>query len=333
MVGPRRALKAGVAVCLSFGLGLQFAPAADATFPGRNGQLLWSVGGQYLYLTNQSGHSPHKVGGSFRTPGLPAVLSPSGNELVFDGFAPGTVLNTPSSFLTQLVLANVRTGSARLFAQFSEQNGSVTNGTVAFGQNGGLAFSPDGRTIAFGYSTIAEPSHVSSENVRFLSVATGHTVTSIAIHGVIGMQPTVLQWLANGRLLFLTADGTVDIVRANGTHLRPVRIALPAGTAIQYVTDSPDASRFALVVTTTSCGGNDGPTCRTDIYLASAEGGRAIRLTHSGGAGAPVWSPNGKLIAYEDGAATKLMAVATKRTTTIPRPELQAGVVDWRSSH
>ena len=37
----------------------------------------------------------------------------------------------------------------------------------------------------------------------------------------------------------------------------------------------------------------------------------------------------GTQIAYEDCPSTKIMTVATKRTTTISRPSLQASVVGW----
>lgn len=325
---PGKTPKALLALCLALFVAVIVAPHAAAAFAGAKGQLLWAAP-QQIFLTDPSGHQPHLLSTGRFTPTLVggAALSPVGDQFVFGGAPPGTVLNTGASLVVPFVLANVRTGAAHVFATFSQQYAPpVTSGTVAFYQNGAPAFSPDGRTVAFGYSTVTEPGKASSEDVAFLSVPTGRTTRLISIKGVIGAQPSVLQWLPTGRILFLAGGGTVETVKPNGSGRRSIRIGLPANTAIDSVATSPDGSQLALGVTTTACGvGN----CRTDLYLVSATGGRATRLTSSGCAGAPVWSPNGKLIAYEDCPSIKIMMIATKRTTTIPRPSLQSSVVGW----
>ena len=288
---PGKAPKALLPLCIALVAGVIVAPQATAGSAGAKGQLLWEAP-QQIFLTAPSGHEPHLLSTGTFTPFLIAspALSPVGDQFVFPGGPPGTILNRGGSLVVPFVLSNLRTGAAHAFATFSQQaSPPATSGTVAFYQNGAPAFSPDGRTVAFGYGVVTEPSKVQGEDVAFLSVPTGRTIRLISIRG--GRRGAKRAAVVADRPHLVPAGGgTVQTMKPNGSARRSIRIGLPANTAIDNVVASPDGSQLALGVTSSS---GCGDSCRTDLYLVSVTGGRAVRLTSSGCAGSPVWSPDG----------------------------------------
>ncbi len=225
-----------------------------------------------------------------------------------------------------LVLTNVNTGRSRPFAQFPPPG----TGTGADYASGVVAFSPDSGAIAFGYLAGA-PNKGADEDIVFMSVASGHTIRSIAIPGE-APQPGVFQWLPNGRLLFFGAGGLLTLSK-NGTGARPIKINLPSGDAqIQTAAVSPNGSELAMEVDLGSGCAEDSTPCNSAVYVAPTVGGTARRLARSSSDTVPVWSPDGRFLVYDNGTTTRLVTVATGHTITVRRPRLQSSVVGWRSA-
>jgi Tol biopolymer transport system component len=72
---------------------------------------------------------------------------------------------------------------------------------------------------------------------------------------------------------------------------------------------------------------------RTQIYLVSTRGGKATLVPGTQYAGGPVWSPDGRLIAYTDNTPDETLTIRFRQlsgTGTTPPPILNAGQPDWR---
>jgi hypothetical protein len=295
------------------------APAGEATFAGRNGHLLWFSGqAPQLWVTGPEGQQARSLPIRPRCglEGATALFTRSGRQLV--------VLRTPSvadcfnPFQFAVMLANA--------------NGTRTTMLDVLPSLGGLALSPDGRTLAAAYLSIPPGRTVDLVNIYTDSVSLPITVRD-ATFG-----PT---WLSAHTLLWVLNSSVVETTRTNGTHPHRINIRLPGATpqsplTIQSVTPSPDGSRLAITAGTRICSPNNLPGCTptSDIYLVSATGGKAKRLTHSGDAYTPVWSPDGREIAFHDGAANKLLTVANGHVRTLaPRiPYRGVEVVDWQAA-
>ncbi len=102
-------------------------------------------------------------------------------------------------------------------------------------------------------------------------------------------------WSPNGKRLAYTtnsggAENRSDIVTidADGSHPRRFNTTLD-----EYAVDwSPDGTRFAVVVTQ---GGDRG----NGVYVMNVGSGATTHI-HTGNAGSPDWSPDGKLILFSD---------------------------------
>ena len=119
---------------------------------------------------------------------------------------------------------------------------------------------------------------------------------------VVGAPVTVLQDTQSGGIaggVALAANGTLIYSRSSGNHARPLLVS--AGGAKQVIPDvaapfsyrnprmSPDGRRIA--VHSTSPQG-------TDIWIYELAGGAPRRLTTSGNAASPVWTPDGRRIVF-----------------------------------
>jgi Tol biopolymer transport system component len=194
---------------------------------------------------------------------------------------------------------------------------------------GHIALSPDGRVLAYGFNEIVNTGPGPSptqHRVVFINIRSGRVVRSIVVPRML-IGPI---WGFNGRLLFVSF-GAVEATRSNGSHVRQIKIKFPgprtANTVVDDAAVSPDGAQLAV---TGVAHGGDCHVCQTDIYVVKAAGGKARRLTRSGQASNPVWSPDGRKIAFQD-VGNKILTVATGHVGNLVTVPLSGGVVDWQA--
>jgi Tol biopolymer transport system component len=142
-------------------------------------------------------------------------------------------------------------------------------------------------------------------------------------------------WSSKDEFAFVS-DGAVETTRADGASRRilPINFLARGSWTVTGLNWSPDGTRLLLdaVNDDGKCGEGNVPSCPTDIFMASARGGDARRLTHSGSASEAIWSPAGDQIAYHDGTVNRLLNLTTKRTRSVTQVAAGGmGVVDWQA--
>jgi WD40 repeat protein len=299
---------------------------AEATYAGRNGSLVMSVapagGPDQLWLIDPSGHRRGHIraGGACFGESLIAAVDPSGRSVVFGDMTHCTLAGT---YGYRLVVAGLNGEPSRVLARFSNPEGPAS-----------VAFSPDGRTVAWGVDETGRVPRagggfapVSKHIVDFISVRTGKIRRVIKLpDGLTGPA-----WSSTGQLAFVSADGSVSTMPARGPGvLRPLTIKFSSSGVwgVNHVDWSPNGRRLALDATKDTSPSYSSPT---DIFTLAAQGGTATRLTHSGNASNPVWSPDSKEIAFRDGSLDKILLIANRRTHLLTRPiGGDFGVLDWQ---
>lgn len=189
----------GVAVLVALALGLVGgAPQAGATFPGRNGNLVF-VNRKGISLIRPDGLRPHTI---YAHGGFSPVFAPSGRQI---------------AFVVNVVKGNVDVGENLMVAN---ADGSGVRQLNPSGQPvanlPGLAFSPNGRVLAYA----DQPSSGTTTHVVFVSVKTGTVVHSVTLRGQL-FGPV---WSTSGYLLFESQAGIIEVARASGSHLRTLKI-------------------------------------------------------------------------------------------------------------
>jgi Tol biopolymer transport system component len=310
---------------------------AEATYPGRNGSLLMSVapagGPDQLWLIDPSGHHRGHIraGGACYGEFLRAAVDPSGQSVVFSdmthcGLGTGTYGYT-------LVVAGLNGAPSRVLARFRNPTKRLF-----YEFPGSVAFSPDGRTIAWGVDEtgrVLRPgggfAPVSQHIVDFISARTGKIIRVMKLpYGLTGPA-----WSSTGKLAFVSTDGQVWTTPAHALHLRQLRVTFssPGAWSVTHVDWAPNGRRLALDAT------KDTSDCcpPTDIFTLAAQGGTTRRLTHSGNASDAVWSPDGKEIAFRDGSLDKILVIASTRAHLLSRRLSRPvgvlydfGVLDWQ---
>jgi len=162
---------------------------------------------------------------------------------------------------------------------------------------GGLAWSPDGRTLAF---TVAVDAHsagsaAKSASSRFLELwavaADGSNPRRLgrdAVESISTVSPAAVLWSPDGRFVAYEADlgeQRVVVQELSGASARFETEGWPYGWA-------PNADRLLVGRAV-----GDG----MDVYVVGPGGAASIALTSSHAAGVPSWSPDGSLILYADG--------------------------------
>src|SRR5688572_22283901 len=115
---------------------------------------------------------------------------------------------------------------------------------------------------------------------------------------VVGAPVTVLQdtqgggvgLSANGTLIYTRVSGAQStLLLVDGRGARQVIPGIPGPTFLSFPRISPDGRRMAIQ--------NDSPQ-GTDVWILDLAGGLPARLTTSGNATSPVWTPDGKRIVF-----------------------------------
>lgn len=281
-VGP--GLRASGCVSLvAIGLALVAgAPAAQAAFPGANGQLAFesyssshNEGAQTdtsvvsIDVASPGGGGRRSLRTCMRATGIPdqgdcsieygsPAWSPRGSTLAFDAGA----------------RLGVMRGDGTGFYLLAQQTAS----------DGEPAWSPNGTQLVFSGAVAGE----AQSDLYVLDLASGRS-TRLTFRG--GRSPA---WSSSGRIAFTRGgradrSGTGDVytVRPDGGGLR--RITHLGGSDPAW---SPYATKLAFI--------RKPPRGAVRLYVAGADGRGLRRLTTHGAddPGEPSWSPDGKQIAY-----------------------------------
>jgi TolB protein len=150
-------------------------------------------------------------------------------------------------------------------------------------------YSPDGRRIAF-------VSERDGNREVYMCAADGSDQRRLTNNPAADIHPV---WSADGaRIMFSSNRGNTNLedydiytMAADGSDVRQVTRGPDVDT---YSSWSPDASR---IITRRVVGGNN------EVFVMNADGGGAVNLTNNPSAydGWPVWSPDGKRVAFASG--------------------------------
>lgn len=315
-----------------------WVPAARATFAGRNGDLLLLLNAlrgdpPQLWLSGPLGQDPRGILPDPRCGLDGAMLTRSGSQIVFQQMV-GCFSDTGFDRF-QVGLVNFDGSGARVLARFAAPVDAEPSAELP----GDITQSPNGRTLAYGFLFFKGPGRGVEYRVIFIDMKTGRRTHPIAFPE----SWSNVTWSSNGRLYFLAStlsgDGAIAAARPDGSHRQLLKIDFPGQSAgqiiVQELSPSPDGSRLAVtgVTQTGSCGGPEAPECPSDLYVVNAHGGKARRLTYSRQAGALVWSPDGREIAYHDGLSNKILDVSTRQSRRLVEriPSGGLGVIDWQA--
>src|SRR4051794_36162928 len=290
---------------------LWLAGSAHAAFTGQNGRLVLGDFPGPLSTINANGTDFRDIPITFGTTmnlGSRARWSPDGTKVVF------TALSHPASCTIRAHAANIRVANTDGTGQRDVTQPRCINGG---GQHDVQPdWSPDGRRIVFA-SNRAEP-----DGCGTFSCGARLWVTNADGSGSprrISPSSTSLQDDSDPefspdarRILFehstgeTSGDGDLRLINADGTG----PVALTSGPADDRDPDwSPDGSQIVFSSnrdTPGGCGDRfNNAWCDHDIYKMSANGTGITRLTtHAGEDSHPVFSPDGRKIAWEGDGPT-----------------------------
>jgi WD40-like Beta Propeller Repeat len=301
--------------------GVLLAPGARGSISGHNGDLLFLLDKdrvvQQLWLRPANGGRAHRVltlhGCEFPDG---AAFVPSGKKIVYQWSRCG------ASAPVELMIVGVNGRGNRVLASFAPMSGTTGGGSVARLLPGTIAISPGGRTLAYGYnevSTAPTGSMVFTHETDILSLGSGRPVRVLSLAG----WASGPSWLPDGRLLLLTESHGAELMAADGSHTERLRLRLsPPGSpqvpasGPQTFVPAPTGRAIAANIDEDSgnCGaGENAPPCPQYVYLLRLRGHTLSSLGRFRGED-PVWSPDGRYIAYYDGTANRTRTLATGRT-------------------
>ncbi len=282
------------------------APAeAGATFPGQNGKIAFSRGGENVseprcvYTANASG-----TGQVALLPPCDAEneskprWSPSGIEIAYEGYG------------GQLDIVNALDNSN--LREFFFDAGV---GTTGFG------WSPDGSQIVVSVFD-CDGEGVCESRIERLDSTTGAYTTVLTTPFSYVSDP---DWSPNGQLIAFTRDSQLYTINPNGTGLAPLAPGSPGIN--EQPSWSPSGAKIAFVSDRDEVG---------EIYVMNADGTGQTRLTDNFALDqSPRWSPDGQKILFEsdrDGnnEIYVMNADGTGQTRVTNNPEWDASP-DWQS--
>ena len=338
-VGVARGLRGVLALSVVLAGWLVGAPIAGATFAKRDGEILSfnddpPPGLSGIWLSGPRGQHPEPVMVPVAVPNAGvfdpvATFSPSGRRLAF---LQESDTESPPPFFYGVEVTDAQGGAARLLFQ-----GQLPKSVLDMS---GLAFSPNGRTLAVGYVFASGPYSLETKLV-FVNVSTGKVTRSVVLAG----DREGLEWSATGELFFRSGFGQLlYAVRPDGSHIHKVKIGFPnddeEGWQINADSPSPNGSELVVDADYDNCS-SDGISVRGPIasaakcsgegvFLVPAAGGRLKRLG-PGIRDDAIWSPDGRQVisAVPKTGDVGLLTLATGRVTKLNIPGYE--VLAWQA--
>ena len=299
---------------------LALSIVASATFPGRNGRIAF-VQDNNIYTINPDGTDMRQLttfDGSTGVANWPS-WSADGRSIVFNAFlAP--------DFLGQVWVMN---------ADGSNQHPVLAQPDFS---NERPSFLPDGSQVVFSHcsTTMDETCGVYRVGVHGAGLT---QITPLTL----GITDRGAVYSTDGRSIAIQTGGrdglasTVDVLRSDGSHLRPLT---PAAIIASRPSWSPDGNRIAFE---THCCNPE----NQEIWVVDRDGDDLRALTHNGHdyfAGPhdfdPSWSPDGNFIVFQRDAPDFSSAglwilsidghfarqIATLRNTPVTRPSFKTNL-------
>jgi len=279
--------------CLLVGASLLGAPSAWASFPGRNGELVYDsqdpvpdceggdcVRGRFFFLdtvhrkTEQfQGQCQGEICQDTR-----ASWAPGGRTLIFDRF---------------------QRGSGRVI--LSTRGGTLLR---TLGERAATVFSPGGDQLASAIGLEQRPGSRTGTDVIVTTLG-GDRLRRLTFRG--GDSP---KWSVRGEIVFERnnkpfARSDLYVVRATGGPIR--RLTYRHGANADW---SPDGRRLAFSRDYRARSQRD----RSEVVILNPRTGRTRRFTYRGGR-LPVWSPDGKSIAFVRGSRIYIAPVDGRKPT------------------
>ena len=251
---------------------------ARASFPGANGKIGWSSGGE-IWTANPDGSGPLKL---TTAGGDHPAWSADGAYLAFDRAGE--------------VFSMIADGALQV---------NLTNNAATDRQP---TFSPDGSQIVFA-------SDRSAGGFRLYRMpSAGGVATAVTATGALqaGSDDDAPEWnWANDRIVFQrgvpdegSGNTAIFSVKADGTNLlRLTTTASPDGGAYGKLVRpkwSPDGTKIVFAA--------EGGTCGSRLFVMNANGGSPVAVSKAGGCDVadPAWSPDGNLILFQATDVTDL---------------------------
>jgi TolB protein len=278
---------ATIAVTALIGL---IATPAQATFPGKNGQLVFErpVGKQHDLLTMQPDGSALRRLTSTRAWEEKAEWSADGQRLAF-------ARSAPSGFPTEIATTDARGGDLRTLTHF----GSVSSAP---------SWSPDGHLAYFSLHDFPAPSDDGPPPPAEIYSIAGDGSGERRLTRDAQIQ-TDAQWSPDGSTIAYSQwravkgqpgvfDIGVSLMNADGTGRRAL---FPASAKRDVITQSwsPDGKRLVVEFVSAQPSGRERGGRQSDIAVVNADGTGFRRLTRTAALETePVWSPDGSRIAF-----------------------------------
>jgi dipeptidyl aminopeptidase/acylaminoacyl peptidase len=197
---------------------------------------------------------------------------------------------SPSSLLTvgsgsNIALIDPSDGSRSVLARM---RGVVTHGTPTLKEQLlDLAWAPDGSALAYAIGSGVAVTEADGSERAFVP----------APDGQVGID---LEWSPEGSQIAFVSGGRIYTLTADGSNLRRITDQSVSEEGKAYdIMWSPDASRIAYETETRA---RNGRTLRYHLFVADVERASWITLVESPDRWreAPVWSPDGSRLAYQD---------------------------------